>query len=92
MDKSHKHLEVWQESIGLAKEIYDVTKTLPAEEKYGLVSQLRRTAVSIPSNIAESFARQTQKDSLKFFIIARGSLSELDKQSKITKILSFITG
>jgi four helix bundle protein len=90
MEKSHKRLEVWQKSLQLTKEIYEVTKKLPADEKYGLVSQMRRAAVSIPSNIAEGSARQTQKDAIQFFVIARGSLSELDTQMELTKILSLI--
>jgi four helix bundle protein len=80
MEKSHKRLEVWQKSIQLTKVVYEVTSKLPADEKFGLVSQMRRAAVSIPSNIAEGSARQTNKDALHFFAIARGSLSELDTQ------------
>jgi len=91
MEKSHKRLEVWQKSLQLAKLVYDVTKNLPADEKYGLVSQMRRAAISIPSNIAEGAARQTNKDAIQFFVIARGSLSELDTQLDLTKILSLIS-
>jgi four helix bundle protein len=68
-----------------------VTKKFPSEEKYGLVSQRRRSAISIPSNIAEGAARQTNKDAIKFFIIARGSLNELDTQMELAKILSMIS-
>ena len=91
MDKSHKRLEVWKMSLQLTKEVYVVTKKLPADEKYGLVSQMRRAVISIPSNIAEGAARQTNKDAVRFFIIARGSLSELDTQLELTKILSLIS-
>ena len=84
MEKSHKRLDVWQKSIALAKSIYEVTGIYPPEEKYGLVSQMRRAAVSIPSNIAEGAARQTNKDTLQFFIIARSSLSELDTQIELS--------
>ena len=91
MDKSHKRLEVWKMSLQLAKEVYAVTKKLPADEKYGLVSQMRRAAISIPSNIAEGAARQTNKDAVRFFIIARGSLSELDTQLELTKMLLLIS-
>jgi four helix bundle protein len=91
LEKGHKRLEVWQKSLQLTKVIYEITKKLPADEKYGLVSQMRRAAVSIPSNIAEGAARQTQKDTLQFFIIARGSLSELDTQVELTKIMSMIS-
>ena len=91
MDKSHKRLEVWKMSLQLTKEVYVVTKKLPADEKYGLVSQMRRAAISIPSNIAEGSARQTNKDAVRFFIIARGSLSELDTQLELTKMLLLIS-
>ena len=90
MEKSHKHLEVWKESLNLTKAVYDVTKKLPTEEKYGLESQMRRAAISIPSNIAEGAARQTKKDALQYFVIARGSLSELDTQMELIKILTLI--
>jgi four helix bundle protein len=91
MEKSHKRLEVWQKSIQLTKVVYEVTSKLPADEKFGLVSQMRRAAVSIPSNIAEGSARQTNKDALHFFAIARGSLSELDTQSELVRIVSLLT-
>ncbi len=84
-------MEVWQKSIQLTKIVYEITKKLPADEKYGLVSQMRRAAISIPSNIAEGAGRQTQKDAIQFFIIARGSLSELDTQMELTRVLSLIT-
>jgi four helix bundle protein len=74
MEKSHKRLEVWIKSFELAKMIYEVTKKFPSEEKYGLVSQMRRASVSIPSNIAEGSARHTCKDALQFFIVTRSSL------------------
>lgn len=91
MEKSHKRLEAWQESLQLTKVVYEVTKKLPNDEKYALVSQMRRIAISIPSNIAEGAARQTNKDAIRFFIIVRGSLSELDTQLELTKILFLIS-
>jgi len=66
MEKNHKRLDVWIKSFGLAKLIYEVTKKFPSDEKYGSVSQMRRSSVSIPSNIAEGAGRQTDKDSLQF--------------------------
>jgi four helix bundle protein len=90
MEKSHKRLDVWLKSFELTKSIYEVTKKFPAEEKYGLVSQMRRSAVSIPSNIAEGAARQTNKDAIHFFIVARGSLSELDTQMELSHFLDMI--
>jgi len=90
MEKSHKRLDVWHKSFELAKLIYEVTKKFPSEEKYGLVSQLRRAAVSIPSNIAEGSARQTKKDALYLFVVARGSLSELDTQIELARSLEMI--
>lgn len=91
MEKSHKRLEVWQKSLQLTKVVYELTRMLPADEKYGIITQMRRAAISIPSNIAEGAARQTNKDAIKFFIIARGSLSELDTQLELTRILSLIS-
>jgi four helix bundle protein len=90
MEKSHKRLDVWLKSFELAKLIYEVTKKFPSEEKYGLVSQMRRSAVSVPSNIAEGAGRQTNKDSLQFFIVARSSLSELDTQIELSHSLEMI--
>jgi four helix bundle protein len=90
VEKSHKRLELWQKSIDLAKSIYAKTQNYPSEEKYGLVSQMRRAAISIPSNIAEGAARQTNKDSIQFFVIARGSLSELDTQIELSRELGML--
>jgi four helix bundle protein len=83
--KTHKDLEVWQTAIDLAKEVYETTKTYPREEMFGLVSQMRRCAVSIPSNIAEGAARNGTKEFLQFLHIALGSLSELDTQIEISR-------
>jgi four helix bundle protein len=67
-----------------------VTKKFPSEEKYGLISQLRRAAISIPPNITEGAARQTNKDALQFFIVARSSLSERDTQIELSRSLGMI--
>ncbi len=91
MEKAHKRLKAWQESIELVKIVYKVTADLPSNEKYGLVSQMRRASISIPSNIAEGAARQGSKESLQFFTIARGSLSELDTQVELCKTLELLS-
>jgi len=70
--------------------VYELTSHLPVEEKYGLVSQMRRAAISVPSNLAEGAARQTDRDSLQFFIVARGSLSELDTQLEVIRALGLL--
>jgi four helix bundle protein len=77
MDRAHKKLDVWKESVDLAVEIYRVTEAFPKSELYSLTSQMRRAAVSVPSNIAEGAARSTGKEFMQFLMIARGSLSEL---------------
>ena len=73
-------LEVWMESRKLANILYDLTKSFPKEELFGLTNQMRRAAVSIPSNIAEGCGRQTTKDTIHFLHISRGSLYELETQ------------
>ena len=73
-------LEVWKEARSLVKTIYEITKSFPTEELYGLTSQIRRCSISIPSNIAEGCGRKTSKESIHFFHIARGSLYELETQ------------
>jgi len=70
-------LQVWQKAHRLALGIYKVTKGFPADERFGLVSQMRRSAVSVPANIAEGFSRRTAKEKLYFYNIAQGSLEEL---------------
>lgn len=74
----HRKLEVWQKGMELANWIYDITKGFPAHEDFGITSQLRRAAVSIPANIAEGNSRKSQKDKAHFFNIARGSSCELE--------------
>lgn len=72
---NHKELDVWQESINLVTKIYSITANFPNDEKFGIVSQMRRSAVSIPSNIAEGCARISDKDNMRFIDIASGSLA-----------------
>lgn len=83
MQRKHHELRAWQEEMRLAKETYKVTSTFPKSETYGLTSQMRRAAVSVPSNIAEGAARAGNKEFLQFLSIARGSLSELDTQMRL---------
>ena len=83
--KSHKDLEVWRASIDLARDVYEVTREYPKEEQYGIVAQMRRSAVSIGSNIAEGAARQGTKEFVQFLYIAVGSATELDTQIEISK-------
>ena len=88
--KTYKDLIVWQKSMVFVYEIYTVTKIFPSDEKFGLSSQLRRAAISIPSNIAEGYARKTKRDNAHFITIAFGSATEIETQLLISKQLSFI--
>jgi four helix bundle protein len=87
--RDYKDLLVWQKGIALAKDIYQFTRTFPAEEKFGLISQMRRAAVSIPSNIAEGHARNTRGEYMQSLSYAEGSLAELDTQIRISMELGF---
>lgn len=78
--RPHQNLVVWQKGMALYVQIYRETKTFPKEELFGLVSQMRRSALSVPSNIAEGSARNSTKEYLQFLSHAAGSLSELDTQ------------
>lgn len=91
MDKPHKKLDVWKLSMELSRKIYLLTTGFPGDEKFGLVSQMRRAAVSIPSNLAEGAARSSGNEFRNFLSIARGSLSELDTQLDLSERLGFIT-
>lgn len=90
MNRAHKKLDVWQESVNFATHIYQITEMFPRSETYGLSSQMRRAAVSIPSNIAEGAARASPKEFAKFLNIAGGSVSELDTQLEIAYNLKYI--
>ena len=90
MDKPHKKLDAWKLSIDLVIEIYPLTEKFPGYEKYGLIDQIRRAAISIPSNIAEGAARQTKKEFSNYLHIAQGSLSELDTQLELVRRLGYI--
>jgi four helix bundle protein len=88
--KSFRDLIVWQKSVSLVTEVYNATKNYPKEEIYGIVSQIRRSAVSIPSNIAEGYGRRSTQDYVRFLQIAIGSLYELETQMEISLNLNFI--
>ena len=88
--KSYKDLEVWKVSMELATLVYDVTKKLPDEEKYGLSSQIRRAVISVPSNIAEGASRKNTKEFIHYLYISNGSLSELETQIELAERLTYI--
>ena len=90
MERPHKRLDAWKLAITLVLDVYRVTKTFPTEEKYNLTDQLRRSSVSVPSNIAEGASRNTKKEFANFLYIAQGSLSELDTQLEIALKLGYI--
>lgn len=89
MSKGYKDLLVWQKAIDLGVVIYDMTSQFPKEETYSLVSQMRRSVVSISSNIAEGSKRNTRKDFIDFLAMALGSGAELESQIEIVKRLRF---
>ncbi len=78
--KSFKDLKIWQKGIELVKVVYQITDSFPSKETYGIVSQMRRSAISVPSNIAEGFMRRHNKEYKQFLYIALGSLAELETQ------------
>ena len=88
--KTYKELDVWLKSRSLVKDVYLITQSFPKEELYDLVSQMRRCAVSIPSNIAEGYGRQYKKETIQFFHIAKGSLYELETQLFIAFDLNYL--
>ena len=91
MKRAHTELEAWRQGIVLVTALYEATGSFPAEERYGLTSQIRRAAVSIPANIAEGAARGTKKEFLRYLIIARGSISELETLLKIAKEVGILS-
>ena len=88
--ETHKDLRVWQQSIEMVTSIYMMTQSFPKEETFGLVSQLRRASVSVPSNIAEGYARGTDKEKLHFLRISSGSMSEVETQLLLSLNLGYI--
>ena len=88
--KTFRDLTVWQKSMALLTRLYRETNGFPTDEKFGLVSQIRRSAVSIPSNIAEGFGRHATNDYLRFLQISMGSLFELETQIEISRNLGYL--
>jgi len=92
MLKNYKELRVWQKAYQLCIEVYRITKTFPKEEVYGLTSQVRRAAVSVPSNIAEGYGRRTAGEYIQALYVAYGSNCELETQILLSGDLGFIKG
>ena len=90
MSTGYERLEVWQRGMDLVVAVYELVRELPSEERYALSDQLRRSAVSIPSNIAEGAARASKKEFVQFLYIALGSASELQTQIEIVKKVGYI--
>ncbi|MEJ2697361.1 MAG: four helix bundle protein [Candidatus Sulfobium sp.] len=88
--KDHKELDVWKNSMDLVAQVYSVTREFPKEELYGLTNQIRRAAVSIPSNISEGAARNSDKEFVQFLHVALGSAAELETQLLIAKRLKYM--
>jgi four helix bundle protein len=88
--RTHKDLDIWKQGIELVEEVYKNTAIFPREEIYGLTSQMRRAAVSVPSNISEGAARSSKKEFIQFLYVALGSLSELETQTIISEKLGYL--
>jgi len=89
--KTHRDLQLWKDSMDMVCKVYEVTKVFPQAERYGLISQLRRAAVSVPANISEGAGRQSTKEFIQFLSIARGSLSELEAEMLISERLDYVS-
>jgi four helix bundle protein len=89
--RPHEKLDVWKKSVEMVTTLYEVTRTFPSDEKFGLVSQIRRAGVSVPANIAEGAARQTAKEFCRFLSIAQGSASELETELPIARNLGYVS-
>jgi four helix bundle protein len=87
--RPHHHLKVWQDAMSLVRRVYDLSASFPDDERFGLTAQMRRCAISVPSNIAEGAARASSREFSRFLMIARGSLSELDTQLRLASDLGF---
>lgn len=87
---SHKDLDVWKDAILIAKRVYEITENVPRREEFGLAAQMRKSAVSIGSNIAEGAARRGNKEFLQFLYVALGSASELDTQLEIARLVKLV--
>ena len=89
--RSYKDLIVWQKSVQLVTDIYELTKTFPVDERFGITSQLNRASVSIPTNIAEGWGRETSKNYLQFLRTSRGSVMEVQTLLVISKNLNYLS-
>ena len=90
-ERPHKRLDTWQKAVELVTEIYRMTEAFPRKEEFGITAQMRRAAISVPSNIAEGLTRKTKKDKLHFLNIAQASLSEIDSQIEISLRLGYVS-
>lgn len=88
--KTYKELGVWQKAVDLTTEVYKITRQFPDDEKFGLTSQIRRAAVSIPANIAEGWGRGPTRENIQFLLISRGSLMELETHGIISASLGYL--
>jgi four helix bundle protein len=88
--RTHKDLDVWNKAMELAEKLYYLTAKFPKEEQYGFISQIRRAAISIPSNIAEGASRNSNKEFMQFLYVAMGSLSEIETQVLLATRLKLI--
>lgn len=89
-ERSHQKLDAWKVAMDLVTELYRELEHFPKHEQYGLCSQIRRSAISVPANIAEGAGRESRKEYLRFLHIARGSISELETELEIAKRLRYI--
>jgi len=87
---NHKDLEAWKTAMDLVQAIYEISRDFPAHEQYGLTSQIRPSAISIPSNIAEGAARNSDKDFVRFLYVSLGSLAEMETQLIIAGRLTYV--
>lgn len=90
MVKTHRDLQIWQKSMTLVTRVYKAVETFPDFEKFGLMSQIRRSSVSIPANIAEGFGRRSKKEFKRFLNISMGSLFELQTELEVSYNLGFL--
>lgn len=90
-NRRHHDLQVWQNAVALVKSVYSLTKALPDEERFGLTAQMRRAAISVPSNVAEGAGRSSRREFYRFLGIARGSLCEVETQLRIGLDLGYFS-
>ena len=90
--QTYRDLVAWQKAMELTEHIYEVTKSFPKDERFGLTAQMRRSAVSIPSNIAEGFGRSHSRDFKRFLQIAKGSLFEFQTQAELARRMKWLGG